>query len=46
LTLDTRDLGYFDRDGHYVLEPGWFTVMVGTSSQDPHMLKARFELLK
>ena len=45
LKLDPQGLGYYDRDGRYVLEPGWFTVMVGTSSRDPNMLKARFELV-
>jgi len=46
LTLNTQDLGYFDRDAHYIVEPGWFTVMVGNSSRDPHMLTARFELVE
>ena len=45
-TLDTRKLGYYDRDGNYVLEPGWFTVFVGRSSADEKALTGRFELVE
>ena len=45
-TLDPQKLGFYDADAHYWVEPGWFTIMVGESSADPHMLKARFELVK
>jgi len=45
-TLDTRKLGFYDRDGNYVLEPGWFTVFVGRSSADEKALTGRFELVE
>ncbi len=44
--LAARALGFFDGNGDYRLEPGWFTVMVGNSSADRDLLKARFELVK
>ncbi len=33
-TLTPQDMGLYNRDNHFVVEPGTFTVMVGTSSQD------------
>lgn len=32
--LTTRDLQLYDRSGHWTVEPGRFTVMVGASSED------------
>jgi len=46
LQIRAETLGYYDRDGQYVLEPGWFTVTVGNSSVDPHALTGRFELVE
>ena len=45
-TIKTDMLGFYDRDGNYQLEPGWFTVMIGNSSQDSNMLTDRFELVE
>lgn len=40
-TLTPQDLGLWNQDHHFVVEPGYFTVMVGTSSVDLP-LTARF----
>ncbi|HMF57208.1 MAG TPA: glycoside hydrolase family 3 C-terminal domain-containing protein, partial [Pyrinomonadaceae bacterium] len=37
-------LGFYNREMHFVVEPGAFRVMVGTSSADPDMLRADFEV--
>ena len=42
--LDDADLAYVGRDGRPVLEPGDFEVMVGGSSRDEDLLRARFVL--
>ncbi|MDE6856971.1 MAG: fibronectin type III-like domain-contianing protein, partial [Muribaculaceae bacterium] len=33
-TLTPQDLGLWNKDGHFVVEPGEFKVMVGSSSED------------
>ena len=33
-TLTDKELGFYDNDGNYVVEPGDFDVMVGTNSQE------------
>ena len=33
-TLTPQELGLWNRDNHFVVEPGTFTIMVGTSSED------------
>ncbi len=45
-TIKSDMLGFYDRDGNYQLEPGWFTVMIGNSSRDSNMLTDRFELVE
>ena len=42
--FDTDDLTYIGRDGKPVLEAGEFEVMVGGSSRDQDLLRARFTL--
>ncbi len=44
MTLSPRDLGLYDRDGNFGVEPGWFTVIVGRSSKDTR-LETRFEVM-
>jgi len=41
-TLNKEDLGYYDNDGNYLLEPGSFKVFVGTNSDQ--LLETEFEL--
>lgn len=41
--LTTRDLSLLDQEMKRVVEPGWFSVMVGSSSEDIR-LNGRFEL--
>ena len=41
--LTPQDLGLWKRDNRFVVEPGGFTVMVGSSSEDIR-LKGRFEV--
>ena len=41
--LTPQDLGLWNRDNHFVVEPGTFTVMVGSSSEDIR-LKGTFEV--
>ena len=41
--LTPQDLGLWNRDNHFVVEPGTFTVMVGSSSEDIR-LKGSFEV--
>lgn len=41
--LTPQDLGLWNRDNRFVVEPGGFTVMVGSSSEDIR-LKGRFEV--
>lgn len=42
-TLTPQDLGLWNRDNRFVVEPGVFTVMVGSSSEDIR-LKGQFEV--
>lgn len=42
--LKEQDLGLWNSDNRFVVEPGFFEVMVGASSQDIR-LKGRFEIL-
>lgn len=41
-TLTDKELGFFDNDGNFLVEPGSFKVFVGTNSQD--VLESKFEL--
>lgn len=41
--LTPQDLGLWNKDNHFVVEPGHFTVMVGASSEDIR-LKGEFEV--
>jgi beta-glucosidase len=43
-TLTAEHLGFYNREMRFVVEPGEFKVMVGTSSADPQELAARFEV--
>ena len=40
-----QDLGLYDREMKFTEEPGWFTAMIGSSSEDIQ-LKQRFEVVK
>ncbi|GAF04199.1 beta-glucosidase BglX [Saccharicrinis fermentans] len=40
--LTENELGFYDGEGNFMVEPGWFDVMVGTSSLNG--LKGSFEL--
>lgn len=42
--LTPQDLGLWNKDGHFVVEPGYFKVMIGASSDDIR-LTDRFEVL-
>jgi len=41
-TLTEAELGFYDNDGNYLVEPGMFKVFVGTNSND--LLEGEFEL--
>ena len=43
-TLTPQELGLWNKDGHFVVEPGEFKVMVGSSSEDIH-LEGVFEVI-
>ncbi|MDT5263017.1 MAG: beta-glucosidase [Acidobacteriota bacterium] len=43
-TLTRAELGFYDQQMRFVVEPGAFRVMAGTSSADPSMLEASFEV--
>jgi beta-glucosidase len=43
--LSPDDLSYIGKDGRPVTEPGEFEVMVGSSSRNEDLLKARFTLI-
>jgi beta-glucosidase len=45
-TLTPDSLGFYNRDLHFVVEPGEFKVMVGTSSTDEHELTTSFQVVK
>jgi beta-glucosidase len=42
--LTSAELGFYNTDMRYVVEPGAFKVMAGRSSADPEMLEATFEV--
>jgi beta-glucosidase len=42
-TVTPHDLGLYDRQMKFTEEPGWFTAMIGASSDDIR-LKQRFEV--
>jgi len=44
--LMPEHLGFYNREMRFVVEPGEFKVMVGTSSADEHELVASFEIQK
>ena len=41
-TLTGQELGFYNNNGKFIVEPGWFDVMVGTNSQEG--LSGAFEL--
>lgn len=41
-TLTDKELGFYDNDGNYLVEPGTFKIFVGTNSND--FLETEFEL--
>ena len=43
-SLTPQDLGLWNKDNKFVVEPGTFSVMIGSSSQDIH-LKGSFEVI-
>ncbi|MEO8854484.1 MAG: fibronectin type III-like domain-contianing protein, partial [Ginsengibacter sp.] len=43
--ITPHDLGLYDREMKFTEEPGWFSVMIGSSSEDIQ-LKERFEVVK
>ncbi|PYS78428.1 MAG: hypothetical protein DMF66_06450, partial [Acidobacteria bacterium] len=43
-TLAPEQLGFYNQEMRFVVEPGAFKVMAGTSSEDPQMLEATFEV--
>jgi beta-glucosidase len=44
--LGPEQLGFYNREMRFVVEPGEFKVMIGNSSADPHELVASFEVQK
>jgi beta-glucosidase len=45
-TLTPELLGFYNREMQFVVEPGEFQVMVGTSSADEHELQTTFEVVR
>jgi beta-glucosidase len=45
-TLTPAELGFYNPEMRFVVEPGAFRVMAGTSSEDPQMLESSFEVIK
>jgi beta-glucosidase len=43
-TLAPEQLGFYNQDVRFVVEPGQFKVMAGASSEDPQMLESSFEV--
>jgi beta-glucosidase len=43
-TLAPEQLGFYNQDVRFTVEPGAFRVMAGTSSEDPQMLESAFEV--
>lgn len=44
-TLTPESLGFYNHDLQFVIEPGLFDIMVGSSSDDESLLKQTFKLL-
>jgi beta-glucosidase len=44
-TLTPAELGFYNEEMRFVVEPGAFKVMAGRSSADPEMLEAAFEVI-
>ncbi len=44
-TLGPQQLGFYNREMRFVVEPGEFKIMVGNSSADEHELAASFEVI-
>ncbi|MBV9927824.1 MAG: beta-glucosidase BglX [Acidobacteria bacterium] len=44
--LTPAELGFYNQDVRYTVEPGAFKVMAGRSSADPEMLEANFEVVR
>jgi beta-glucosidase len=42
--LTPAELGFYDEQMRFIVEPGAFKVMAGRSSADPEMLEATFEV--
>jgi beta-glucosidase len=42
--LTSAELGFYNQEMRYVVEPGTFKLMAGRSSADPEMLEATFEV--
>ena len=42
--LTPAELGFYNQEMRYFVEPGTFKVMLGRSSADPEMLEAAFEV--
>jgi beta-glucosidase len=45
-TLGADQLGFYNREMRFVVEPGEFKMMIGNSSADPHELIASFDVVK
>lgn len=45
-TLTPAELGFYNREMRFVVEPGEFKVMVGTSSADEHELVSSFQVVE
>lgn len=45
-TISPDKLAYYNRAMEYGVEPGTFTIMVGSSSMDKDLQKAKIEIIK
>ena len=45
-TLTSEQLGFYNRQMRFVVEPGEFRVMVGSSSEDVDLIEASFEIVE
>ena len=45
-TLTSEQLGFYNRQMRFVVEPGEFRVMVGSSSEDVDLIEASFEVVE
>lgn len=43
--INCKDLAFWNKDLKYTSEPGWFDVLVGSSSNDKDLQTARFKLI-